>query len=279
MHFLRTGRSGAPLDLNLARQYYEAAADCGHREAQHNLGAMYWSGDGAPVDAVRAVSWFKIAAEKGNASSQLMLGLAHLHGVGFKKQGSDSDSASPLQAIKYLKLAAESGDDTRAMYHLGLVYMNGVTSVADDKSEATFAVDVNLKLAIKYLNRAARRKHADAKAQLELALERKDEQEDTRIYDQNRKNGKIAPSAATHEQHVTASADRSKGQDLQRRRPERSHQPSPLDEKQKCTLRGKTLPVKAQPQEQTHEQKEARAHFAQQLTLPQLERLVISTGT
>jgi hypothetical protein len=203
--YCRTGSSGAPQDHNLARKYYEQAAGRGHREAQHNLGAMYWSGDGVPVDAVLAVSWFKQAADKGNASSQLMLGLAHLHNVGF-----EASEASPQQALKFLKLAAESGDDTKAMFHLGTLYMNGVQKKAlDGESRTTtddsFALEPNLKLAIRfafsitsvtisdpalcvhasshrYLNQAARRRHAEAKINLEIAMQRKAEQDDGRGY-------------------------------------------------------------------------------------------------
>lgn len=53
---------GVPIDLGLARYWYEEAAAQGHGFAQYNLGIMYERGDGTPTDLIEARAWYRRAA-------------------------------------------------------------------------------------------------------------------------------------------------------------------------------------------------------------------------
>ena len=53
---------GIPVDLALARRWYEAAASQNHSTAQYLLGVMYENGHGVPKDLNRARSWYQRAA-------------------------------------------------------------------------------------------------------------------------------------------------------------------------------------------------------------------------
>ena len=46
----------------------------GHREAQYNLGALYYNGDGVRRDYASSESWFEQSAMQGDPSSQYALG-------------------------------------------------------------------------------------------------------------------------------------------------------------------------------------------------------------
>ena len=50
------------------------AADQGHREAQYNLGVLYYNGDGVARDYAEAEDWFLRAAANGDVASQFALG-------------------------------------------------------------------------------------------------------------------------------------------------------------------------------------------------------------
>lgn len=53
---------GIPIDLALARRWYEAAASQNHPTAQYLLGVMYENGHGVPKDINRARSWYQKSA-------------------------------------------------------------------------------------------------------------------------------------------------------------------------------------------------------------------------
>jgi TPR repeat protein len=53
---------GIPVDLGLAKRWYEAAAAKDHTTAQYLLGVMYENGHGVPKDINRARNWYQRAA-------------------------------------------------------------------------------------------------------------------------------------------------------------------------------------------------------------------------
>lgn len=53
---------GIPVDLALARRWYEAAASQNHATAQYLLGVMYENGHGVPKDINRARTWYQKSA-------------------------------------------------------------------------------------------------------------------------------------------------------------------------------------------------------------------------
>ena len=57
---------GVSASKEMARLWYEKAAEQGHPEAQYNLGCMHAKGEGGlPVSMEKALLWFKRAAEQG----------------------------------------------------------------------------------------------------------------------------------------------------------------------------------------------------------------------
>lgn len=64
---------GVPVDLGLARYWYEEAAAQGHAYAQFNLGIMYERGDGMPTDLIEARAWYRRAAAQDIAAARAAL--------------------------------------------------------------------------------------------------------------------------------------------------------------------------------------------------------------
>ena len=79
-------------DPGQARRWYEKAAEAGHTVAMNNLGALLEDSD--PGQARR---WFEKAAEAGNARAMVHLGLL-------------LDDSDPGQARRWFEKAAEAGD-------------------------------------------------------------------------------------------------------------------------------------------------------------------------
>ena len=73
-----------------------------------------------------AVEIFKETADKGNPSAQLRYGICLWQG-----EGVDADS---VKALKYLKMAASSGNSA-AMYIIGKAYWNGGNGIEQDKNQ------------------------------------------------------------------------------------------------------------------------------------------------
>ncbi len=107
-------------DTNLPRviKAIEAKAMEGNPEAQHDMGAMYSSGQsGVAVDYTRAATWFRTAAEGGNGNARYNLGVLYQQGLGVEK---DVD-----QALSWYR-AASLLDHPEARYNLGIAYVEGI---------------------------------------------------------------------------------------------------------------------------------------------------------
>ncbi len=89
-----------------------------------------------------AVDIFKETADKGNPSAQLRYGLCLWKGEGIEE--------NPLEASKYLKSSANSGNST-AMYIIGKAYWNGGNGIEQNKNQGA-----------KYLKGAALNDHPKA---------------------------------------------------------------------------------------------------------------------
>jgi len=57
---------GVEKDFQLARKYFQEAAEQGYPDAQLNLGLLYQAGNGVKVDSLKAFMWFFAAYEQGN---------------------------------------------------------------------------------------------------------------------------------------------------------------------------------------------------------------------
>jgi TPR repeat protein len=104
-------------DRKQAEAWYLKAAAQGHKDAQHELGELYFTGHGIPVNYPEARKWHLKAAEQGEARSQLRLGFLyaekHFEGV----------TADLVEAEKWFLKAAEQ-DVKDARFRLGNFYVN-----------------------------------------------------------------------------------------------------------------------------------------------------------
>ena len=64
-------------DYATALKGFRTLAERGDADAQHNLGAMYASGEGVVQDNTEAVRWYRKAAEQGHADAQNKLGVMY----------------------------------------------------------------------------------------------------------------------------------------------------------------------------------------------------------
>jgi hypothetical protein len=90
-----------------------------------------------------AVNIFEESADKGNPSAQLRFGICLWQGEGI--------TANSFKALKYLKMAANSGNSA-AMYIIGKAYWNGGNGIEQDKNQGA-----------EYLKNAALNNHPTAK--------------------------------------------------------------------------------------------------------------------
>jgi hypothetical protein len=119
--------------------------------AKYMVGYYYYHDEEVPElqnmskeERVRiAVEIFKESADKGNPSAQLRYGICLWQGEGI--------SVNSFEALKYLKLAADSGNSA-AMYVIGKAYWNGGNGINRDKEKGA-----------DYLKKAASRNHQKAK--------------------------------------------------------------------------------------------------------------------
>jgi TPR repeat protein len=99
-------------DYKAAVESWRPLADRGDPDALFNLAQAYRFGRGIPANLATAKSLFERAARGGHVESQTTLGLLLLQG------------GEQLDALKWLKLAAESGEP-RALLVYGTALING----------------------------------------------------------------------------------------------------------------------------------------------------------
>lgn len=109
-----------------AKKYWLMAAEQGDREAQNNLGYLFYSGYGGQKDFTEAARYWRLSAEQGNAEAQFNLASAYENGEGVPKDTSE--------AMKWYKESAGQGYAS-AQYALGCIYSNG-DYVPQNMSEA-----------------------------------------------------------------------------------------------------------------------------------------------
>ena len=68
--------------FDVAKRWFQAAADEGYAPAQFNLGLLYSYSPEGEGDSSAAISWFEAAAAQGHARAALYLGSAYEEGRG-----------------------------------------------------------------------------------------------------------------------------------------------------------------------------------------------------
>jgi TPR repeat protein len=127
-------------------------AEKGDKEAQYQLGFMYYHGINVPQDYREAFKWYSKAADQGMAEAQYQLGFMYNNRQGVLQNYKEAVKWYTKAAEQYQK-AAEQGD-AAAQYKLGLMYDNG-HGVAQDYKEATH-----------WYTKAAEHENAEAQAKL-----------------------------------------------------------------------------------------------------------------
>ena len=94
------------LDYATALAEWQPLAERGDRQAQYQLGILYYRGDGVVQDYGQAAKWFRRAAERGDADAQFNLGLLYAEGKGMPKNLVRARMWFALAALAY-----ESGRD------------------------------------------------------------------------------------------------------------------------------------------------------------------------
>jgi TPR repeat protein len=72
-------------DCEMARYWYQKAAEAGDSSAQNNLGVMLASGLGGPKDVEKAVYWYTKGAEGGDGVAKGNLGMHLIEGRGARR--------------------------------------------------------------------------------------------------------------------------------------------------------------------------------------------------
>jgi len=93
---------GVAIDYALALQWFKKAAFQGHSLAQYNVGYMYEKGEGTPQDYEESVKYYRQSAERGNRLAQYVLGSMYEKGQGVPRD--------EVQALMWYNLAAVQGE-------------------------------------------------------------------------------------------------------------------------------------------------------------------------
>jgi hypothetical protein len=107
---------GVPIDLSLAVQHYQKAADLGNNYAMNNLATCYERGHGVKTDLNKAMQLYQKAANLGNSYAMNNLAVCYENGRGV-----------PIDlslAVQHYQKAADLGNNY-AMYNLASCYENG----------------------------------------------------------------------------------------------------------------------------------------------------------
>eukprot|EP00003_Mantamonas_plastica_P016206 TRINITY_DN270_c0_g1_i3.p1 TRINITY_DN270_c0_g1~~TRINITY_DN270_c0_g1_i3.p1 ORF type:complete len:968 (+),score=309.40 TRINITY_DN270_c0_g1_i3:11-2914(+) len=146
------GMHGVPRNYEIARRYFELAANRGNPVAQASLGLMHTQGQGVKQDNKTGLKYYRMAAKQNNAEALNGLGYMYLYGTGvemnykkaveyFRKAAHGGSSEGQLnlatlyltgvgvakdykQAVQYFTLSANQGN-VEAMFHLGRMHHSG----------------------------------------------------------------------------------------------------------------------------------------------------------
>lgn len=134
---------GVNKDMEKALHYYKQAAAGGHKQAQYRYAKLLLTSRGhqSLEELDTAVSFLEQAAAAGHTKAQVCLASVC----------SQDPARYGCKSVKYLKMAAESGDNT-ALLFLGQCYESG------------FGVQQNLRTALEFYKRAAQAGNKTAKS-------------------------------------------------------------------------------------------------------------------
>ncbi len=94
--------SGVPKNYQKALQWYHLAAEKGNKDAQNELGFLYFVGNGVEQDAEKGGAFFLKAAYNGLVVAQYNVGIMYYTGKGV-------NTTDPVKSYGWLNLAASKG--------------------------------------------------------------------------------------------------------------------------------------------------------------------------
>jgi TPR repeat protein len=125
---------GAPLDYEKAARYLGQAAEFDHGAAQFFLANMYMNGQGVSKDPREGERLLVLAVANGDF--QVRNGLKAFYLLGLWKADADSELHDPVEAYKWLLLAATGGDREadELLTELDKVYAEDVAGEANTRA-------------------------------------------------------------------------------------------------------------------------------------------------
>lgn len=121
---LYTSGQGVTQDYNRAVAWFKYAANAGVANAAYNLGVLYQQGLGVEQDMPLALNWYRRAALQGHAEAEYNLGIAYIEGIG--------TPFNPQLAAALFQQAAMKGI-VEAAYNLGLILENNLVEGAGSR--------------------------------------------------------------------------------------------------------------------------------------------------
>lgn len=112
-----SGQANVIQDYERAAYWFRHAAVQGIANAAYNLGVLYHQGLGVAQDTPKAMDWYARAAQLGHPEAQYNLGIAYIEGIG--------TPYNPNMAAAFFQQAALGGI-VEAAYNLGLILENGL---------------------------------------------------------------------------------------------------------------------------------------------------------
>ncbi len=117
------GYGGAKQDYALAAQWWQRAADQGHKRAQASLGFCYAHGEGVKMDKSRAVQLYQLAADQGLAIAQYNLGLCYRDGTGV--------AVNSAKATTLFRASSDQGHEhAKQVYSTGNYFITVCTHIS-----------------------------------------------------------------------------------------------------------------------------------------------------
>lgn len=140
---------GTAQSWSQAREWLAKAAEHGHAKAMYRLGSMYHYAIGCKMDIMRALQFYAAAAEAGDGCAMKMLGRVY-HSGDLGVTDEERSRRCYEQSLDLLQEQAFEADDADAMRELAFSYQDGE------------GVEIDLPLAVEWLQRAAALHNADA---------------------------------------------------------------------------------------------------------------------
>ena len=129
------GLAGTPRNDQRGAEYFEKAANAGHRRAQINLGILYLRGQGVTRDLVQARAWLEKAAATDDPSALYTLGRA-------MEERDEAIAADSIRAADLYRRAAEKGHALAALRY-GLAMVDGIGVKRDPNGAQTWLLQAN----------------------------------------------------------------------------------------------------------------------------------------